>query len=57
MRKFAETYSEITQQLAAKLPWGHVIVLIEQIKDKEACEWYVINALKNGIAHSVLKMQ
>lgn len=57
MHMFAETYAEIGQQAAAQLPWGHVMVLIERVKDEEARLWYATNALKNGIARSILKMQ
>jgi predicted nuclease of restriction endonuclease-like (RecB) superfamily len=39
------------------LPWGHIIVLMEQVKDPEARAWYVNNTLKNGIARSVLIIQ
>lgn len=57
MRKFAKLYSVIVQQPVAQLPWGHIIVLMEQIKDPEAREWYANNTLKNGIARSVLIIQ
>lgn len=57
MRKFAKIYVEIGQQPAAQLPWGHIMVLIDQVKDSEAREWYASNALKNGIARSVFKIQ
>lgn len=57
MRKFAQLYPEIGQQPVAQLPWGHIIVLMEQVKDPEAREWYASNALKNGIARSVLIIQ
>lgn len=57
MRKFAELYPEIGQQPVARLPWGHIIVLMEQVKDPEARAWYANNTLKNGIARSVLIIQ
>ena len=47
----------IGQQPVAQLPWGHIIVLMEQVKDPEAREWYANNTLKNGIARSVLIIQ
>ncbi|WP_232051821.1 PDDEXK nuclease domain-containing protein [Aquicella siphonis] len=59
MRKFAETYPQLTigQQAVAQLPWGHIVVLIEKIKDPEAREWYAHNTLKNAISRNILIMQ
>lgn len=41
----------------SQLPWGHIIVLMQQVKDPKARDWYAENALKNGIARSVLSIQ
>ncbi len=57
MRLFAQTYPEIGQQPVAQLPWGHIIVLMEQVKDAEARDWYAANCLQNGISRSVLSLQ
>lgn len=59
MRQFAETYpdSEIGKQSVSQLPWGHIIVLMQQVKDTVEREWYANNTLKNGISRSVLIMQ
>jgi predicted nuclease of restriction endonuclease-like (RecB) superfamily len=58
MRKFATLYPEvIPAQAVRELPWGHIVVLIEQVKASEAREWYANNALKNGISRSILTMQ
>ena len=59
MRKFAEIYPvpAIGQQAVAQLPWGHIVVLIEKIKDLEAREWYISNTLANGISRNILLMQ
>lgn len=58
MRKFAICYPrEIPAQAVRKLPWGHIVLLIEQVKDTEAREWYATNALKNGISRSILALQ
>ena len=37
MKKFYLEYKddEVVQQLVAQVPWGHNIVLMEKIKDKE----------------------
>ncbi len=55
MRKFARLYPDlISAQAVRKLPWGHIVVLIEQVKDRIIREWYAQNSLKNGVARSVL---
>lgn len=58
MRKFASLYpEEISAQPVRELPWGHIVVLIEQVKDPVMREWYANNTLENGISRSVLLMQ
>lgn len=36
------------QQLVAKLPWGHNLLLIEKLKDKKLRKIYIEAALNNG---------
>ncbi|MDI9357152.1 MAG: PDDEXK nuclease domain-containing protein, partial [Chitinophagaceae bacterium] len=36
------------QQYVAKIPWGHNILLIEKIKDKEVRLWYMQQTIANG---------
>ncbi|CCD29342.1 Conserved hypothetical protein DUF1016 [Candidatus Glomeribacter gigasporarum BEG34] len=57
MRKFAALYPEIVQQPVAQLPWGHLVVLIEQGKDSAARDWYAANVVQNGISRNVLATQ
>lgn len=59
MRMFYEEYAadEKWQQLVAKLPWGHNLLLIEKIKDKEIRKIYVEGVLKNGWSRNVLAIQ
>ena len=59
MRLFYEEYKddEIWQQLVAKLPWGHNLLLIEKIKDKSIRKVYAENAIKNGWSRNVLSLQ
>jgi predicted nuclease of restriction endonuclease-like (RecB) superfamily len=58
MRKFASLYpTAIPAQAVRELPWGHIVVLVEKVKDPEAREWYAQNAIKNGISRNVLMMQ
>ena len=57
MRQFAQLYPVIGKQPVSQLPWGHIIVLMQQVKDHEARGWYANNVLKNGTSRSVLTMQ
>ncbi len=45
------------QQLVAQVPWGHNIVLMEKIKDKEIRKIYIEGILKNGWGRNMLSMQ
>ena len=59
MRMFYEEYSgdEKWQQLVAKLPWGHNLLLIEKIKDKNIRITYAENTIKNGWSRNILSVQ
>jgi predicted nuclease of restriction endonuclease-like (RecB) superfamily len=57
MRQFAQLYPAIGKQPVSQLPWGHIIVLMQQVKDPEVRDWYANNTLKNGISRNVLVMQ
>ena len=59
MRLFYEEYAddENWQQLVAKLPWGHNLLLIEKIKDKNIRKIYAENTIKNGWSRNVLALQ
>jgi len=36
------------QQLVAKIPWGHNILLMEKVKDKNARLWYIQQTIEKG---------
>lgn len=57
MRQFAQLYPTIGKQPVSQLPWGHIIVLMQQVKDPEARDWYASNVLKNGTSRSILAIQ
>lgn len=59
MRAFYEEYSEDEkwQQLVAKLPQGHNLLLMEKIKDKNIRKIYAENTKKNGWSRKVLSIQ
>ena len=59
MKQFATRYSllSITAQAVPQLPWGHIIRLMQMIKDDAEREWYAQQTIKNGWSRSVLEMQ
>lgn len=59
MKKFYLEYKddEAVQQLVAQVPWGHNIILMEKLKDKEIRKIYVEGILKNGWGRNMLAMQ
>lgn len=59
MRSLAEAYPDpaIVKQLVSQLPWGHVIRLIQRVKDAETREWYLREALARGWSRSALELQ
>lgn len=56
MVQFAKEYPnvEIRKQLVSKIPWGHNIVLMQRIKNKEERLWYIQETIKNGWSRNVL---
>jgi len=55
MRTFAATFSEpITQQPVARLPWGHVTVLLDRVTDPDARTWYATAAAEQGWSRATL---
>lgn len=57
MKQFAEAYPDltITQQVAAKIPWGHNMVLIDRIKNVKERLWYAYKTVENGWSRDVLE--
>ena len=55
MRSFAEAWPDPRiLQLAAKLPWGHHMVLLDRLKDGQSREWYLRASLEYGWSRNVL---
>ena len=57
MRSFAATWPEepIVQQVAAQLPWGHHMVLLDQIKDEAMTRlWYLRASVEYGWSRNIL---
>ena len=47
----------ILQQAAAKLPWGHHLVLLTRLKTTDEREFYIHKAVENGWSRSILEHQ
>lgn len=59
MKVFAKAYpdEQILQQVVAKLPWGHNIVLLEKVKDETERFWYIQKTIEHGWSRNVLVHQ
>jgi predicted nuclease of restriction endonuclease-like (RecB) superfamily len=59
MRTLAEAWPdpEIVPQLVALLPWGHLRVLLDQLKDPRLREWYLRAAVEYGWSRNILVLQ
>ncbi len=59
MRSLAEAWpdSEIVPQLVALLPWGHLRVLLDRLKDQKTREWYLRAAVEYGWSRNILVHQ
>jgi predicted nuclease of restriction endonuclease-like (RecB) superfamily len=58
MRGFAGAYpdAEIVKQLVSQLPWGHVVKLLQRVKDPGARHWYMHQTVEEGWSRSILDM-
>ncbi len=56
MRIFVNEYP-IGPQPVDQLPWGHIFVLIHEVKDTKTREWYIQQTIKNGWSRASLGMQ
>ncbi len=59
MKVFAKAYpdEQILQQVVAKLPWGHNIILLEKVKDETERFWYIQKTIEHGWSRNVLVHQ
>jgi predicted nuclease of restriction endonuclease-like (RecB) superfamily len=59
MRSFALAYPDIqiVKQLVSQLPWGHVIRLLQRIKDTDIRHWYAKASIAHGWSRSILEIQ
>jgi len=59
MRAFARAWphEEFVQQVAAQLPWGHTLHLLDAVKAPAEREWYARQAIENGWSRNILAHQ
>ena len=59
MRSFAEACpdAEEVKQLVSQLPWGHVIRLLQRVKEAAVRKWYIRKSIEHGWSRSILELQ
>lgn len=59
MRALAEAWPEepFVQQAVAQIPWGHNVILLDEVKDPAVRRWYIEQAISNGWSRNVLALQ
>lgn len=59
MRAFAEAFpdEEIVQQLVGRIPWGHNIVLLDKLRERDERLWYARKTVEHGWSRNVLVHQ
>ena len=49
-------HDEILRQAVAELPWGHILLLLNAVKDNEQRMWYAQQALEHGWSRNIMTM-
>jgi len=59
MRLFAENYpdDQIVQQLVGQIPWGHIVRILDKVKDQTEREFYIRKTIENGWSRNILEIQ
>jgi len=58
MRALAEVWPhDFVQEPAARLPWGHVMVLLDRLSSRQGRDWYAAAAGEYGWSQDVLARQ
>lgn len=59
MKIFAREFPDgpIAQQPVAQLPWGHVLQIMQRIKEPAARDFYIREALAHGWSRNILEIQ
>jgi predicted nuclease of restriction endonuclease-like (RecB) superfamily len=56
---FAEEFTDaaFVKQVVSQMPWGHVIRLVQRVKDPQERKWYVRETVRQGWSRCVLALQ
>ena len=54
---FYAPHGEKVQQLVGQIPWGHNVLIVQSIKERDQALWYVRKTLENGWSRNVLNHQ
>lgn len=58
MRQLAKEYpTEIATQPVSQLPWGHIMLLIQRVKDRAIRDWYIAQTIGNGWSRYAMEDQ
>ncbi len=60
MRRFADAWAtegRIDQLPVGRLPWGHIVDLLDKLNDQEQRDWYAAAAVEHGWSRAVLLHQ
>jgi predicted nuclease of restriction endonuclease-like (RecB) superfamily len=59
MRYFACEYPDVefAQQVAAQLPWFHLVKILTSVKDRDIREFYIQKSIENGWSRNILSIQ
>ncbi len=59
MRAFAENCPDLekVKQLVSQLPWGHIILLLQRVKDPNLRDWYIGQSVQYGWSRTILALQ
>lgn len=60
MRGFAAAWNaegSISQQAAGKLPWGHIMVLLDKLSNQDTRDWYAAASVEYGWSRNMLLNQ
>src|SRR5262249_19573807 len=57
MKTFYQAYPDVNYAaVAAQIPWGHIMVILDTVEKTDQRLWYTDSALRNGWSRSVLEM-
>ncbi len=58
MRAFSEEYPDrqFVQQLVAQIPWGHILHLLQKVKEPSPRLWYIEKTIEHGWSRNVLAL-